>query len=140
MWSRPQINLAIVGVTALVVTAISCAPRPSTPPPPPEIFSQDEEIPVIHTGMDTNRVDDTMFYASDDFQKYHDNTVKVTQQLIDTGRCSIEDLKEQGGWYKSVNQYKKQPIYFMYCKNVPGDVNYTLRDKIYVNLKTGEIM
>ncbi len=141
MWTRPQINITIIGVSALVVSVISCVPRAPTPPSPPEIFSQNDEVPTIHgLNPQTNIVDDTMFYVSDDFQKYHYNTVKVTQQLIDAGKCSIEDLKEQGGWTKSVNRYKKQPIYFMYCKNVPGVVNYTLGDKIYANLKTGEIM
>ncbi len=66
---------------------------------------------------------------SDDFSKYKDNFVTASDTLIKSGKCSLEDLKEMGGWMRSGN-HKPKPVYFTYCNG---------NDRFYLNATTGEI-
>lgn len=63
---------------------------------------------------------------SDDYAKYKSVFLKVSEQLIQSGRCEIEDFEEFGGWVRSQN-YKLDVIYFTYC----GGYNTSYR--IYLN-------
>jgi hypothetical protein len=70
--------------------------------------------------------------GSDDYKKHKNNFVKSTKQLVQSGKCSISEFKDIGGWVKS-EKYKKEPIYFTYCGGMK------LSNKIYVNALTGDI-
>jgi len=39
-----------------------------------------------------------------------------------------------GGWLKSVNQYRKEPVYFTYCGGI------TSANKVYMNAETGMVL
>lgn len=71
---------------------------------------------------------------SDDFKRYREAFTEVTTKLIADGRCTAADFQEQGGWMKSVNQYKDEPVYFTYCGGM------TLDNKIYMNAKTRQVL
>ena len=70
--------------------------------------------------------------GSDDFSKYRAGLVKGSQELINSGKCSLADFREMGGWMRSTN-YKPKPVYFTYCGGM------TLSHKVYLNVQTGEI-
>jgi hypothetical protein len=73
--------------------------------------------------------------SSDDFSTYEIVFITASQQLVSTGVCNLADFKEIGGWVKSAN-HKSQPIYFTYCGGLP---NPTTNNRIYLNVRTGEI-
>jgi hypothetical protein len=69
--------------------------------------------------------------SSDDFSKHRDVFLRAAATLIQSGTCSLEQLREYGGWVKST-QHKSEPVYFTYC----GASNTSSR--IYLNVATGE--
>ena len=71
---------------------------------------------------------------SDDFKRYREAFTEVAMKLIADGRCTTADFQEQGGWMKSVNQYKDEPVYFTYCGGM------TSENKIYMNAKTRRVL
>lgn len=83
---------------------------------------------------DTATDSEKLVAQSDDFNLHRATFAKVARQLIDEGRCTAGDFEEQGGWVKSVNQYRDQPVYFTYCGGM------TAANKIYMNAATGTVM
>lgn len=71
--------------------------------------------------------------GSDNYSLYRENFIKLSQNLIDQGRCSIADYKEMGGWLRSSN-HKPKPIYFTYCGG------FSKANKVYINAETGKIL
>lgn len=71
---------------------------------------------------------------SDDFKRYHEAFTEVATKLIAEGRCTTSDFQEQGGWMKSVNQYKDEPVYFTYCGGM------TSANKIYMNASSRKVL
>lgn len=82
----------------------------------------------------TATLDETVIAQSDDFERHRRGFAKLAKKLIGDGRCTEADLREQGGFVKSVDQYRNQPVYFTYCGGT------SLSNKIYVNAVTGEIL
>jgi len=82
----------------------------------------------------TASVDEKLVSQSDDFNLYRAQFVKITAQLIADGRCTAADFEEMGGWMKSVNEHRDQPVYFTYCGGM------TAANKIYINGKTGKVL
>lgn len=80
---------------------------------------------------ETASVDESLVAGSDDFGRYRASFAKIAAGLIASGRCSAQDFQEQGGFVKSVNQHRDEPVYFVYCGGM------TLANKIYVNAETG---
>lgn len=70
--------------------------------------------------------------SSDDYRIYKNAFANAAKELVTSKRCSIDEIKSQGGFYKST-KYKSQPIYFIYCGG------YNLKNKIHLNAKTGEV-
>jgi len=70
---------------------------------------------------------------SDDFKRYKSAFVKATTQLINAGRCNLNEFEDNGGWVKSTTTYRNQPVYFMYCGGL------TAANRIYLNAETGRI-
>lgn len=70
---------------------------------------------------------------SDQYSQYHDNFIKLSQKLVNQGRCSVSDYAEMGGWLRSSN-HKPKPVYFTYCGG------FSNGEKVYINAKTGEIL
>jgi hypothetical protein len=48
---------------------------------------------------------------SDDFAQYDATFARVAHRLIGEVRCTAGDFTAQGGWMKSVNEYKNDPVY-----------------------------
>lgn len=71
--------------------------------------------------------------GSDNYARYRENFINLSQNLINQGRCSIADYKEMGGWLRSSN-HKSKPIYFTYCGG------FSKGHKVYINAKTGKIL
>jgi hypothetical protein len=71
--------------------------------------------------------------GSDNYALYRDNFIKLSQQLISQGRCSITDYKEMGGWLRS-SSHNPKPIYFTYCGG------FSKSNKVYINAKTGKVI
>lgn len=53
--------------------------------------------------------------GSDDFARYRTAFAEAAQSLIAQGQCSEGDFREMGGWMKSVNSHRNEPVYFIYC-------------------------
>lgn len=70
---------------------------------------------------------------SDDFQKYKTVFVKATNDLLASKRCTKNDFKNMGGWFKSTTTYRSKPVYFTYCGKM------TLANRIYLNASTGRV-
>jgi len=83
---------------------------------------------------DTATLDEKLIAQSDDFARYRKSFTTVAQKLIADGRCSAQDFEEMGGWVKSVNDYRNEPVYFTYCGGM------TSANKIYMNAATGQVM
>lgn len=56
----------------------------------------------------------SLISGSEDYRLHKDAFVKATQSLLEQKKCTENDFKESGGWYKSTNYYN-QPVYFIYC-------------------------
>lgn len=82
----------------------------------------------------TASADETLVAQSDDFARYRRQFAVLAQQLIASGRCSRADFEEWGGFIKSVNEYRDQPVYFTYCGGA------SLENKVYVNAREQSIM
>ena len=83
---------------------------------------------------ETATASETLVAQSDDFARYRTAFASLAARLIAEGRCSQADLREQGGFMKSVNDYPEQPVYFTYCRGM------TLANKVYVNAETEEVL
>lgn len=70
--------------------------------------------------------------ASNDYRIHKEAFNIAAETLINSGKCTFDELKSQGGFYKSTN-YKSEPIYFTYCGG------YNKSNKIYLNASTGDI-
>lgn len=70
---------------------------------------------------------------SDDFRHYKEAFVKATANLVDSGRCTLQEFESIGGWVKSTTTYREQPVYFTYCGG------FTTSDRIYLDAQTGRL-
>jgi len=70
---------------------------------------------------------------SDDYRKHKAAFVRATEKLIASGRCTLGDFEQSGGWLKSTTTYRNQPVYFSYCGG------FTRANRLYLNVDTGEI-
>jgi hypothetical protein len=69
---------------------------------------------------------------SDDYRLNKDAFVKATQSLLDQKKCTENDLKESGGWYKSTN-YRDRLAYFIYCSRSHKS------NRIYLDVSSGQV-
>lgn len=81
---------------------------------------------------DTATLDEKMIAGSDDFSQHRAAFVKAASTLIEDRRCTVADLEEMGGWWKSSN-HRDAPIYFIYCGGM------TLSNRIYLDAGSGRI-
>ncbi len=70
----------------------------------------------------------------DDFAQYDATFARVAHRLIGEVRCTAGDFTAQGGWMKSVNEYKNDPVYITYCGGM------TIRNRIYMNAETRAVL
>jgi hypothetical protein len=70
--------------------------------------------------------------GSDDYRHHKDAFVKAAQSLLEQKKCTENDFKESGGWYKSTN-YRNQPVYFIYCGG------FHKNNKIHLDVSNGRI-
>jgi hypothetical protein len=68
--------------------------------------------------------------SSDDFEKHQKVFISASENLIYSGRCTLKDFKNMGGWLKSNNDHR----YFTYCGKL------RIENKIYLNTLTGSIV
>lgn len=78
--------------------------------------------------------DEAMIAQSDDFKRYRSAFLAVSNRLISEGRCTKAEFTEMGGWLKSVNEHKNEPVYFTYCGGM------TAANKIYMNAETQMVL
>lgn len=78
--------------------------------------------------------DESIVAQSDNFSQHHKIFAQVAQHLIAEGRCTAGDFQEMGGWLKSVNEHKNEPVYFTYCGGM------TSANRVYMNASTGEVL
>jgi len=69
---------------------------------------------------------------SDDFAKHQAAFETAAKNLVESRRCTVAQLKESGGFWKSMN-HKNKPIYFTYC----GAAH--ISNRIYLDASTGRI-
>lgn len=82
----------------------------------------------------TAMTDESLVAQSDDFARYRRQFATIAAKLISDGRCTKADFEEQGGFVKSVNEHRNEPVYFIYCGG------FTAANKLYVNAETGDVM
>lgn len=70
---------------------------------------------------------------SDDFRHYESAFVTAAEKLVSSGRCTLVEIGNNGGWTKSTTTYRNKPVYFMYCGGM------TLSNRLYLNADTGQI-
>ena len=68
---------------------------------------------------------------SDDIAVHRSAFIQAASKLIQDGRCTESDFRENGGWWKSTS--KGEGVYFIYCG---GE---TLQNRLYLDTKTGRI-
>lgn len=68
---------------------------------------------------------------SDDFSTHRAAFVAAANELIADGTCRPNDFLEMGGWVKSMNEGRNEPVYFTYCGGM------TVANRIYLNAATG---
>jgi hypothetical protein len=78
----------------------------------------------------TNSVIGQAIKTSDDFVKYEDIFISTSQELIESGKCTLGEFKEMGGWWRSAN-HKPRKVYFTYCGGV------TKNNRLYLDVSTG---
>jgi hypothetical protein len=66
---------------------------------------------------------------SDNFARHHAAFMKGSQSLIDSGRCKVQDFKDNGGWSKSTNHAGE--VYFAYCGGMRRE------NRFYLDVKSG---
>lgn len=66
--------------------------------------------------------------GSDDFRIHKDAFAEAANKLVASGKCTVKDFRDMGGWLKSTKQ-KSKPVYFTYCGN----------NQFYLNAATGGI-
>jgi hypothetical protein len=71
--------------------------------------------------------------SSDDYRLHKEAFVKATETLLAQKKCTEADFKEFGGWFKSVNDYRDQPVYLLYCGGVKRS------NRIYLDASSGRI-
>lgn len=86
-------------------------------------------IPFVHAG-DNSLIEDAI-KSSDDLSTYQDVFISASEKLINSGKCSLSEFKEMGGWVRSQN-YKSKPIYCTYCGGMHRN------NRIYVDVVSGE--
>ena len=69
---------------------------------------------------------------SDDYSNYQSAFIAATRSLAESGRCTLAELKNMGGWVKS-QSYKDRPVYFTYCGGM------TVKNRIMLDASTGRI-
>ena len=69
---------------------------------------------------------------SDDYAKYEEAFATAARSLIKSGRCTLAEFKDIGGFVKS-QSYKNQPVYFTYCGGM------TVQNRIMLDVSTGRI-
>lgn len=67
---------------------------------------------------------------SDDYDKYSAIFINAADRLIQKRRCTLNELREFGGWVRST---RRSNTYFTYCGG------YTTADRIYLNVITGKL-
>lgn len=83
---------------------------------------------------ETATADESLVAQSDDFAQFRSQFTAIASQLMADGRCDRSDFEEQGGFVKSVTEYRDEPVYFIYCGGMTSD------NRLYVNAETGEIL
>ncbi|PJC87119.1 hypothetical protein CSW98_04235 [Vibrio sp. HA2012] len=87
--------------------------------------------PVI-TDEERRNTTVALIKKSDDFVQYEEIFIQATQELLNSGKCKIDDFELLGGWVRSVT-YADDPVYFIYCRGTD------LQHKIYLNVENGDV-
>lgn len=69
--------------------------------------------------------------SSEDFSKYQSVFVSASDKLINSGKCTLGDFRQMGGWMRSSN-HKPKPVYFTYCGGMAEGI------RIYLDAVTGK--
>jgi hypothetical protein len=70
--------------------------------------------------------------GSDDYFKYRKIFLEASESLIDSGRCSLSEFKNAGGWVRSGSQ-KPRKVYFVFCGG------YHNSNRLYLDVSDGSI-
>jgi hypothetical protein len=70
--------------------------------------------------------------ASDDFEQHMQAFMVATLKLIQDRTCSLDDLRENGGWVRS-SSHEGRPVYFVYCGGLQRS------NRIYLDVSTGAV-
>lgn len=110
-----RICFALLSLTA-------CSERPVREPsePRPRITVHEDAILAALT-------------LSDDFDQHADVMMAVTTELVETGKCSLTELKDMGGWTRSATGAQAKGTYFTYCGG------FTAKYRLYLNINTGAV-
>ncbi|WP_024851715.1 hypothetical protein [Hydrogenovibrio kuenenii] len=68
---------------------------------------------------------------SDDLSKYELEFLQATNNLIESGKCSLDDFEYNGGWSRVA---KRNLLYFTFCGG------HTIKNRIYLNVSDGDLM
>ena len=90
-----------------------------------------EERPPAPAPLADNRLEKALA-LSDDYRVHGEIFSKISSQLIASGRCTLEDFEEGGGWLSSTN-HNAGSVYFTYC----GELR--IANKIYLDVSTKQI-
>ena len=80
---------------------------------------------LLVTGYVTGDEIPVAMSKSDDYSKHSEEFNKAGAALVENGSCSVDDLKEFGGFWRSS---KNKSSYFMDCKG--KRINYTLGEPL----------
>ena len=69
--------------------------------------------------------------SSDDLEQYAGLFVQVSEKLVKSGLCSLNDFVDIGGWWRS-NEHNSRLIYYTYCGGATNE------NRIFVDVATGQ--
>ena len=109
--------------------------RTSTPPAsrsldPKESKKETVADYVKNSQPSKEEIEEAIRY-SDDFDTHRLEFVFASAILIRDGRCTLADLRENGGWVRS-QSYGSRPVYFTYGGGLHVD------NRIYLDVSTGD--
>ena len=97
------------------------------------IFIQSIFFVFVSTYSEANNDLANAIKYSDNFEFHKEVFIKYSQKILNSGKCSMKDFRENGGWAKATGSNAQKPVYFIYCGG------FTLKDKLYLNISNGKV-
>lgn len=112
---NPSRRLSAIHVVVAAAISSGLAACNRTPPPPMPTYAE------INSAL----------LQSSDYPTHSSRFISATTNLIESGRCTLKEIQDQGGWLRSTNIPGN--VYFTYCGGA------TSANRVYLDVDTGKV-